>query len=125
MSNFSEKLNSITNILGLGASYSSSVGVGIGATGYSGHVGQPGNSDEFKEYLFLCKKDIGFFKNGDYIKMLIQVNSLNYTSDLHILLKSIDGEMSFIITLKQLRECFLFNNELRDKHLQDILKNES
>jgi len=119
MSNFSKKLNSITNILGIGASYSSSGS--IGATGYSGSVvGQPGNSDEFKEYLFLCKKDIGFFKNGDYIKMLIQVNYLNYPSDYHVFLKSTDGEMSFTITLKQLKECFIFGDELRDKHLQDI-----
>ena len=89
----------------------------IGLTG-SLHVhGLPGTPAEYKEYMFLCKKDFGFFKTGDYITMLF--NSHLFGS-LH--LKSKDSSMNFTISKTQLDEHFIWGEELRDKHIGDILK---
>jgi hypothetical protein len=71
---------------------------------------------EYKEYMFLCKKDFGFFKTGDYITMLINENLF-----VAIPLKSKDSKMNFTITQTQLDEHFMWGPELRDKHISDII----
>jgi len=88
----------------------------IGATGSVGSPGVPGIPVEYKEYMFLCKKDFGFFKTGDYITMLIFLNLFGSIS-----LKSKDSEMNFTISQSQLDEHFIWGEELRDKHIGDIL----
>ena len=61
-----------------------------------GVAGSPGIPAEYKEYMFLCKKDYGFFKSGNYITMLL--NSHLFGA-LH--LKSKDSSMNFSISKNQ------------------------
>ena len=87
-----------------------------GSVGGPGVAGSPGIPAEYKEYMFLCKKDYGFFKSGNYITMLL--NSHLFGA-LH--LKSKDSSMNFSISKSQLDEYFIWGEELRDKHIGDIL----
>jgi hypothetical protein len=94
-----------------------------GNYGVGGSVGSPGVygslvSEEYKEYMFLCKKDFGFFKTGDYITMLMLINENLFGA---IPLKSKDSKMNFTITQTQLDEHFMWGPELRDKHISDII----
>ena len=88
-----------------------------GSVGGPGVAGSPGIPAEYKEYMFLCKKDYGF-KTGNYITMLL--NSHLFGA-LH--LKSKDSSMNFSISKSQLDEHFIWGTELRDKHIGDILNN--
>lgn len=100
-----------------------SVGM-IGATGSVGGPGIQGSTGmvfegaklQYKEYMFLCKKDFGFFKSGDYITMLLNSHLFGPLE-----LKSKDSLMSFSISKNQLDEHFIWGEELRDKHIDDIL----
>lgn len=87
-----------------------------GSVGGPGVAGSPGISVEYKEYMFLCKKDFGFFKSGDYITMLINLYLFGPLE-----LKSKDSLMNFTISKNQLDEHFIWGEELRDKHIGDIL----
>ena len=87
-----------------------------GSVGGPGVAGSPGIPAEYKEYMFLCKKDYGFFKTGNYITMLL--NSHLFGA-LH--LKSKDSSMNFSISRMELDEHFIWGEELRDKHIGDIL----
>ena len=87
-----------------------------GSVGGPGVAGSPGIPAEYKEYMFLCKKDYGFFKSGNYITMLL--NSHLFGA-LH--LKSKDSSMNFSISKSQLDEHFIWGTELRDKHISDII----
>jgi len=78
--------------------------------------GDFGISGEYKEYVFLCKKDFGFFKTGDYITMLI---NLNLFGPIH--LNSKDLLMNFSMSKMELDEHFMWGPELRDKHISDII----
>ena len=66
-----------------------------GSVGGPGVAGSPGIPAEYKEYMFLCKKDYGF-KTGNYITMLL--NSHLFGA-LH--LKSKDSSMNFSISKNQ------------------------
>lgn len=91
----------------------------IGATGSVGGPGiqgSPGIPEQYKEYMFLCKKDFGFFKSGDYITMLINLYLFGPLE-----LKSKDSLMNFSISKMELDEHFIWGEELRDKHIGDIL----
>ena len=55
----------VCSVIGLTGSFSVH-----GPTGSVGGSGVPGILTEYKEYMFLCKKDFGFFKTGDYITMI-------------------------------------------------------
>jgi hypothetical protein len=94
-----------------------------GPTGSVGSPGVPGISAEYKEYMFLCKKDFGFFKTGDYITMLINENAMSEANYLFkaIHLKSKDLLMNFSISKMGLDEHFIWGPELRDKHISDII----
>ena len=94
-----------------------------GSVGGPGVAGSPGIPAEYKEYMFLCKKDFGFFKSGDYITMLINENPLSEANYLFkaIHLKSKDLLMNFSISKMELDEHFIWGEELRDKHIGDIL----
>ena len=91
-----------------------------GSVGGPGVAGTPGIPEEYKEYVFLCKKDFGFFKTGDYITMLLNSHpGFKRFGALH--LKSKDSSMNFSILKNQLDEHFIWGEELRDKHIGDIL----
>ena len=94
-----------------------------GSVGGPGVAGSPGIPAEYKEYMFLCKKDFGFFKSGNYITMLINENPLSEANYLFkaIHLKSKDLLMNFSISKMELDEHFIWGEELRDKHIGDIL----
>ena len=94
-----------------------------GSVGGPGVPGTPGIPAEYKEYMFLCKKDFGFFKSGDYITMLINENPMSEANYLFkaIHLKSKDLLMNFSISKMELDEHFIWGEELRDKHIGDIL----
>jgi hypothetical protein len=87
-----------------------------GSVGGPGIPGPPGIPVEYKEYMFLCKKDFGFFKSGDYITMLLNSHLFGPLE-----LKSKDSLMSFSISRNELDEHFIWGEELRDKHIVDIL----
>ena len=93
-----------------------------GSVGGPGVAGSPGITAEYKEYMFLCKKDYGFFKSGNYITMLLNshlIKSQGFFGALH--LKSKDSSMNFSISKSQLDEHFIWGTELRDKHISDII----
>ena len=93
-----------------------------GSVGGPGIQGVPGIPAEYKEYMFLCKKDYGFFKSGNYITMLLNshlIKSQGLFGALH--LKSKDSSMNFSISKSQLDEHFIWGTELRDKHISDII----
>lgn len=94
-----------------------------GSVGSPGVPGSPGIPVEYKEYMFLCKKDFGFFKTGDYITMLINENAMSEANYLFkaIHLKSKDSLMNFSISKMELDEHFMWGPELRDKHISDII----
>ena len=94
-----------------------------GSVGGPGVAGPPGIPLEYKEYMLLCKKDFGFFKSGDYITMLINENPMSEANYLFkaIHLKSKDLLMNFSISKMELDEHFIWGEELRDKHIGDIL----
>ena len=94
-----------------------------GSVGGPGVPGPPGIPAEYKEYMFLCKKDFGFIKSGDYTTMLINENPMSVANYLFkaIHLKSKDLLMNFSISRMGLDEHFIWGEELRDKHIGDIL----
>ena len=96
-----------------------------GSVGGPGVPGPPGIPAEYKEYMFLCKKDFGFIKSGDYTTMLINENPMSVANYLFkaIHLKSKDLLMNFSISRMGLDEHFIWGEELRDKHIGDILNN--
>jgi hypothetical protein len=98
-------------------------GGATGSVGSPGVSGVPGIPLEYKEYMFLCKKDFGFFKTGDYITMLINENPMSEANYLFkaIHLKSKDLLMNFSISKMGLDEHFIWGPELRDKHISDII----
>jgi hypothetical protein len=108
----------VCSVIGLTGSFThfGSVHGPTGSVGGPGVPGSQGIPTEYKEYMFLCKKDFGFFKSGDYITMLINLYLFGPLE-----LKSKDSLMNFTISKTQLDEHFIWGPELRDKHIGDIL----
>jgi len=106
----------------LAEDYSGMIGA-TGSVGGPGVPGVPGILTEYKEYMFLCKKDFGFFKTGDYITMLMDFHPMSKANYLFkgIHLKSKDSLMSLSISKMELDGHFIWGEELRDKHISDIL----
>jgi len=121
MSNFIQLKKRFSGTIGLTGS------VGPGVIGLTGSVGSPGISgvdgfiNNYKEYLFFCKKYFGFFKSGDYIKMSIPISNMNKADEFYIYIKSNDDQMSFTIPIKTLNECFIWGDKLRDKHINIVI----
>ena len=110
------KIISRSSIVYSGATGSVGMIGATGSVGGPGIQGSPGIPEQYKEYMFLCKKDFGFFKSGDYITMLINLYLFGPLE-----LKSKDSLMNFTISKNQLDEHFIWGEELRDKHIGDIL----
>ena len=96
----------------------------VGQIGIIGHRGQPGvpgiNREDFLEENFYCKKDFGFIKQGTHFRAK---HYHSYIGSHH--LKSLDDNMRFDVSEKDMSEYFIFGPDLRDRIIGDILNFES
>jgi hypothetical protein len=90
----------------------------IGAVGTIGPVGIPGPPGIIDEKIItiFCKKDYGFIKSGQYLKV-----STTSTYNKTIFLKSEDGNMTFYLSEEDADEYFVWrSNDLREHKLESI-----
>lgn len=90
----------------------------IGAIGTIGPVGIPGPPGIIDEKIItiFCKKDYGFIKSGQYLKV-----STTSTYNKTIFFKSEDGNMTFYLSEEDADEYFVWrSNDLREHKLESI-----
>jgi hypothetical protein len=93
----------------------------IGITGHRGQPGQPGISDsDYKEGLFYCKKDFGFFEGDRYYTILFY--GVNFGTGLSYHLKSKDNKIVIMVSSEEMSEHFIWGPELRDKKLSQLFR---
>jgi len=106
----------------------------VGVTGSVGIPGSAGLPPDSKEVIILCIKDSGFFKQGEYYKVLLYdsasvVENLwrgtqstdNLSKNSLFTIKSIDKSDSKVYKPDEFESIFLYGDKLRDKKLTDIL----
>lgn len=102
-----------------GTSGTSGLTGSIGAVGTIGPVGIPGSPGIIDEKIItiFCKKDYGFIKSGQYLKVSTPSNNYNKT----ISFKSEDGNMIFYLSEEDADEYFVWrSNDLREHKLESI-----
>lgn len=91
----------------------------FGITGSFGHVGDPGTpgySHDEKLTTIFCKKDYGFIKSGQYLKVFTYPSYFNM-----IYFKSEDNNMSFNLSEQEADEYFVWRiTEFREHKLGSI-----
>ena len=103
----------------------------IGITGITGSVGIPGQVGipgspglplDSKEFSILCIKDSGFFKQGEYYKVLLHdSNPSGGNTWRRITITSIDKSDTKVYKPDEFEDIFLHGDKLRDKKITEIL----
>jgi hypothetical protein len=100
----------------------------IGITGITGSVGMPGSVGppglplDSKEVSILCIKDSGFFKQGEYYKVLLHdSDSSGENPWRRITITSIDKSDTKVYKPDEFEDIFLHGDKLRDKKITEIL----
>jgi hypothetical protein len=92
----------------------------IGSVGPVGIPGVPGKNIDEKLITIFCKKDYGFIKSGQYVKVYLYSKENNPLGSF-ISFKSDDGKMSFYLEQKEADEYFVWRStDLREHKLGSI-----
>lgn len=92
----------------------------IGSVGPVGIPGVPGKNIDEKLITIFCKKDYGFIKSGQYVKVYLYSKENNPLGSF-ISFKSDDGKMSFYLDEKDANKYFIWkSNDLREHKLGSI-----
>ena len=93
-----------------------------GSVGRQGMPGPPGFPASSKELLILCIKDSGFFKQGEYYKVLLHdSDSSGENPWRRITITSIDKSDTKVYKPDEFEDIFLHGDKLRDKKITEIL----
>jgi hypothetical protein len=91
-----------------------------GSVGLAGIPGFPGKNSDEKLITIFCKKDYGFIKSGQYVKVYLYSKENNPLGSF-ISFKSDDGKMSFYLEQKEADEYFVWRStDLREHKLGSI-----
>lgn len=92
----------------------------IGSVGPVGTPGFPGKNIDEKLITIFCKKDYGFIKSGQYVKVYLYSKENNPLGSF-ISFKSDDEKMSFYLDEKDANKHFIWkSNDLREHKLGSI-----
>jgi hypothetical protein len=94
----------------------------VGVTGSVGIPGSAGLPPDSKEVIILCIKDSGFFKQGEYYKVLIHDSDPSGGNPWkRITITSIDKLDTKVYKPDEFEDIFLHGDKLRDKKITEIL----
>jgi hypothetical protein len=116
-------MKKISRAVSIGLSGSLMTG-SAGMTGSVGMPGPPGFPASFfsKEVSILCIKDSGFFKQGEYYKVLLHDSASGEENPWRrITIISIDKSDNKVYKPDEFESIFLYGDKLRDKKITEIL----